>query len=100
LQLTAAPGLRCGSAVQSCPQLPQLVGSVLVSTHFDVQRSGVGDAQLDEQVGVPLVVEHSPRGAAQVFVQLPQVWGRVKSVSHPSSGLAEQCPNPVTQAAG
>jgi hypothetical protein len=100
LHVTGAPDLMCGSAVQSCPQLPQLVGSALVSTHVDVQRSGVGDAQLEEQVGVPLVVEHRPRGAAQAFMQLPQVCGVVKSVSQPSAGFEEQWPCPLTQAAG
>ena len=71
-----------------------------MSTHFDPHRFGVGDAQLDEQVGVPPVVEHNPSGAAQAFVQLPQVCGRVRSVSQPSSGFDEQWPNPLTQAAG
>src|SRR5206468_9737108 len=90
LQVTAAPGFRCGSAVQSWPQVPQFVGSVLVSTHFDPQRFGVGDVQLDEQVGVPVVVEQSPSGDVQLFEQLPHVWGRVRSASQPSSGTAEQ----------
>ncbi|HVY37319.1 MAG TPA: hypothetical protein VHM31_05270 [Polyangia bacterium] len=90
--VTAAPGFRCGRAVQSCPQVPQFVGSVLVSTHFDPQRFGVGDTQLDAQVGAPVVVEHRPSGAVQLFVQLPHVAGRVKSVSQPSSGFDEQCP--------
>lgn len=100
LQVTAAPALRCGSAVQSCPQLPQLVGSVLVSTHLAPHRFGVGDVQLDEQAGVPLVVEQRPSGAVQDVVQLPQVCGRVRSVSQPSSGIEEQWPYPLTQAAG
>ncbi|HVV17704.1 MAG TPA: hypothetical protein VHH90_10900 [Polyangia bacterium] len=78
--------------MQSWPQLPQFVGSVLVSTHFEPQRFGVGDVQLDEQVGVPPVVEHNPSGATQAFVQLPQVCWRVRSVSQPSSGLDEQWP--------
>ncbi len=71
-----------------------------MSTHFDPHRFGVGDVQLDEQVGVPVVVEQSPSGALQAFVQLPQVCGRVRSVSQPSSGFDEQWPNPLTQAAG
>ena len=71
-----------------------------MSTHFEPHRFGVGDAQLDEQVGVPVVVEQSPSGAVQAVVQLPQVCGRVRSVSQPSSGFDEQWPNPLTQAAG
>ena len=76
------------------------MGSVFVSTHFDPQRFGVGEVQLDEQVGVPLAVEQRPSGAVQAFVHEPQVCGRVRSVSQPSSGVEEQCPNPLTQPAG
>jgi hypothetical protein len=75
------------------------VGSVFLSTHFDPHRSGLGETQLDEHIGEPLVVEQSAVGAVHAFVQLPQVWGRVRSVSQPSSGLDEQCPKPLAQPA-
>ena len=56
--------------------------------------------QLDEHIGDPPVVEHRPVGAVQAFVQLPQVCGRVRSVSQPLSGVDVQCPNPLAQPAG
>jgi hypothetical protein len=38
--------------------------------------------------------------AAQRLKQLPQVSGRVRSVSQPSLGLEVQCTNPITQSEG
>jgi hypothetical protein len=62
-----------GSAPQLKPQVPQLSGSVLRSTHLVVQRSGAGATQLDEHTGAPVVVEQSAVGAVHLVVQLPQV---------------------------
>jgi hypothetical protein len=56
--------------------------------------------QLDEHLATPPIVEHSPSGGEQVIVQLPQVAGRVKSVSQPSLGSIVQCPKPLTHADG
>ena len=100
LQLTLAVLLMCPSTVQLLPQVPQFVGSVVLLTHFDTHKSGVGLTQLDAQAGVPLVVEHNAVGATQVLVQLPQVAGLVRSVSQPASALVEQCPKPDTHPAG
>jgi hypothetical protein len=61
---------------------------------------GVGAVQLDEHVGIPVIEEQSPKGGVQTLVQLPQVAGRVRSVSHPSVGFAVQCPKPLAQAEG
>jgi hypothetical protein len=78
----------------------QFLGSDFVSTHFELQRSGVGAVQLDEHLATPPIVVQSPSGGAQVIVQLPQVEGRVKSVSQPSLGSIVQCPKPLTHAEG
>jgi hypothetical protein len=80
--------------------VPQFFGSAFVSTHFESQRSGVGIAQLDEHLATPPIVVQSPRGGVQVIVQLPQLEGRVKSVSQPSFGSMVQCPKPLTHADG
>ena len=90
LQLTLAVLLMWPSTVQLLPQVTQFVGSVVLLTHFDTHKSGVGLTQLDAQAGVPLVVEHNAVGATQVLVQLPHVAGLVRSVSQPASALVEQ----------
>jgi hypothetical protein len=92
--------LMCASTVQSWPQLPQFVGSVVLLTHFEPQRSGVGATQLDAQAGEPLVVEHKPVGDMHTFVQVPQCAGCVRFVSQPSSAFVVQWPKPDTQPAG
>jgi hypothetical protein len=92
--------LRFLRLVQLCPQVPQLTGSVLVSTQVEPQGSGFGALQDDEQAGVLPAVEHRPVGLTHCFEQLPQVSGFVRSVSQPSSGVVVQWPNPVTQPAG
>jgi hypothetical protein len=93
-QLTVAPGLTLGNAPQLNPQLPQLSGSLLRSTHLVLHRSGAGDTQLDEQIGAPLVVEQRPVGDTHLVVQLPHVLGLAKLDSQPRSGLPAQCANP------
>lgn len=100
LQETAAPAFKLGSVVQSRSQLPQCLGSVWVLTQLAPHRLGVGETQLEEQTGAPVIVEHRPRGATQRLVQLPQVLVLVKLVSHPSLPAALQCPNPLTHAEG
>src|SRR5262245_6316794 len=97
-RIPVAPGLTLGSVVQSWPQLPQLLGSDARSTHFVVQRSGEGAMQLDEQVGAPVLVEQSAVGAVHCRPQAPQLAGRVRSVSQPSSARVEQCAKLETQA--
>jgi hypothetical protein len=64
---TGAPALTWGRAAQLLLQVPQLSGSLCVSTHFAPQRVGAGAAQLEAQVGAPVVVEHSPVGAAHAL---------------------------------
>ena len=59
-----------------------------------VHRSGAGDTQLDEQVGTPVVVEHSPVGETQALVQLPQVAGWLRLVSQPALPEPVQWANP------
>jgi hypothetical protein len=66
----------------------------LRSTHFVVHRSGDGATQLDEQVGTPVVVEHSAVGATQVLVQLPQVADKLRLVSQPALPVPVQWANP------
>ncbi len=97
---TEAPGLTLGSAPQLKPQLPQLAGSVLRSTHLVEHRSGAGATQLDEHIGAPLVVEHSAVGAAHFVVQLPQVDGLLRLASQPRSELPAQWANPDAQDVG
>jgi hypothetical protein len=60
----------------------------------------LGAAQLEEHIGETPAVEQRPVGDMHVFVQLPQVWVRVRSVSQPSSGFAVQCPNPLEHPVG
>ena len=79
---------------------PQFVGSLARLTHLLPQRSGDGDTQLDEQVGVPDAVEQSPVGLAHVVVHVPQVADSLSDVSQPSSARVEQCPYPAVHAAG
>jgi len=100
VQVTGGLALRLGSAAQSCAQVPQLAGSLCLLTHFDPQRSGFGDVQLEEHMAGPPAVEQRAVGATHMFMQLPQVVGLVRSVSHPSSGLAEQWPKPLAQPDG
>jgi hypothetical protein len=59
--------LTLASVVQLWPQAPQLVRSESRSTHFEPHKSGDGVAQLDEQAGAPVVVEHRAVGAAQAL---------------------------------
>ncbi len=94
-QLTVELGLTFGSALHLKPQVPQLSGSFCRLTHFVVHRLGAGDTQLDEQVGTPVVVEHSAVGATHVFVQLPQVAGTLRLVSQPALPEPAQCANPA-----
>jgi len=88
--MPVAPGLTLARPVQSCAQLPQLSGSLLKSTHFVPHRSGAGAAQLEEQVGVLVLEEQSAVGAAQARPHWPQLCGRVRSLSQPSSARVEQ----------
>ena len=97
---TEAPGLTLGSAPQLKPHEPQLSGSVLRSTHLVVHRSGAGATQLDEHIGAPLVVEHSPVGAVHLVVQLPHDAALLRLVSHPRSGLPAQCAKPEAHDVG
>jgi hypothetical protein len=100
LHETAAPDFRLASAVQLWPQVPQLVGSVFRSTHWLSHRSGAGLVQLEEQVGAPTVVEHSAFGATQRLPQAPQLAGKVRSTSQPSSPCVEQWAKPDAHALG
>src|SRR5262249_55416576 len=100
LHCTGAFGCTWESDEQLWPQLPQLVGSLFLSTQLDPHKSGVGAAQLEEHLPTPPFVEQKPSGGVHDRVQLPQVAGRVKSVSHPSLGLVVQCPNPERHAEG
>ena len=87
---TAAPGFRFGSAVQSCAQLPQCLGSVAVSAQLEPHKSGVGATQLDAQPSRFDSVEQTPSGARQRLLQVPQLVVLVRLVSQPSLGLAVQ----------
>jgi hypothetical protein len=98
--MLVAPDLMFDSIAQSCPQAPQLAGSESRFTHLDPQRLGSDPTQLDEQAGVPEVLEQSAVGAVHVVPQAPQLSGRLRSVSQPSSGLLEQWPRPEVQADG
>jgi hypothetical protein len=90
LQETALVFVTCASAVQSWPQEPQFVGSVVLFTHFEPQRSGFGAMQLEAQAGEAPAVEHRPVGAMHTFVHDPQCAGCVRFVSHPSLGVDVQ----------
>jgi hypothetical protein len=100
LHCTGALGCTWESDEQLWPQLPQLTGSVFLSTQVDPHKSGVGATQLDEHLPTPPFVEQRPSGDVQDTEQLPQVAARVRSVSHPSLGLAVQWPNPERHAEG
>jgi hypothetical protein len=93
-----APFFTFASDVQSCPQAPQLSGSDWKSTHFVPHGLGAGATQLDAQLGVVEVVEQSAVGALHTRPHCPQLSGRVRSVSQPSSGRDEQCAYPPRHA--
>jgi hypothetical protein len=97
---TGAPGFTLSKVLQSWPQVPQFMASVFKSTHFVTQRSGDGLTQLDEHIGAPIVVEHRPVGATQFLVQLPQVAGADRLVSHPRSAAPAQWANPEAHDVG
>ena len=88
--MPVAPAFTLGSEPHLCPQLPQLAGSLATLTQLFPHRSGAGALQLEEQVGVAVVVLHRPVGAAHCWLQRPQVSGREKSASQPSSARVEQ----------
>ena len=54
--------------------------------------------QLDEHEGDAAAVEQRAVGAAHFLLHCPQLSGRVRSVSQPSSARLEQCANPDAQA--
>ena len=78
--------------------MPQLAGSVAVSTQLDPHNVGVGVVQLDEHLGTPVLDVQLPSGATHRLVQLPQVAEAARLVSQPSLARAEQWPKPVAQA--
>jgi hypothetical protein len=90
LHETALVFVTCANAVQSWPQEPQFVGSVVLLTHFEPQRSGLGATQLEAQAGEAPAVEHKPVGDMHTFVHDPQCAGCVRFVSQPSSGVDVQ----------
>jgi hypothetical protein len=97
LDMTQAPFTQAASALgmlQACPQVPQLATSVLRSRHDVPHLSGVVPLQLRTQLCVPPTLEQSGAVVGHCFPQLPQFATAVRSVSHRSSGLAEQCPRP------
>jgi hypothetical protein len=91
LQWTTAPGATLGSAPQSCPQVPQFLGSEDRFTQLVPQVSGLVAAQVALHFGPVLELVH--RGAApEHFVpQPPQVCASVRLASQPSSAREEQC---------
>ena len=100
IHCVVAPDLTLGSAPQLWPQEPQFAGSDWKSTQRLPHRLGEGATQLEEQAGAPVVVEQSPVGETHAVPHLPQFVVVVRLASQPSSGLVEQCANPVTQALG
>ena len=98
--MPVAPAFTLVSVVQLWPHAPQFATSEPRSTHLDPHKSGEGDVQLEEHVGAPVVVEHKAVGAVQTLPHCPQLAGRVRSVSQPSSARVEQCAYPLLQALG
>jgi len=97
---TAAPAFTFGNEPHLWPQVPQFAASDIRSTHWLPHRLGDGATQLEAHIGAPVVVEQRPVGAAQVVPHFPQLLVPVRLVSHPASGLAEQCAKPEVQALG
>jgi hypothetical protein len=89
-----------GSALQSCPQVPQFFASDLRSTHMVPQISAVAPVQFDVHFAVPVAVEHTGADPAHATPQPPQLGEFARSASQPSSGRGEQWANPVRQAVG
>lgn len=98
--MPVAPGRTSASAVQSCPQTPQFVGSDLTSTHFDPHKSGNGETQLEAHAEAPVVDEQSAVGAAHFLPHCPQLSDEVVSASQPSSARLEQWAKPDAHAPG
>jgi hypothetical protein len=72
--------------LQLNPQAPQLVGSVCVLTHLELQRFGVEPVQLGTQVKGVVDVEHAGALEGHELAQLPHVRGSDRFASQPSSG--------------
>jgi hypothetical protein len=91
-QDTVAPGLTLASWPQSWPQLPQFRESLCRLMHWPLQVSGVPAAQ-PQANDDPEAAHTFP--VSQRVVQPPQVSGREKSVSQPSSERPLQSAQPV-----
>jgi hypothetical protein len=76
-------------AGQACPHPPQLLLSLLGSTHDPLHASCAG-GQEDTHAYVPPDAAHRAPAPAHDMVQLPQWALVVTSVSQPSSGLPLQ----------
>jgi hypothetical protein len=99
--IPAAPGLTFVKVLQSCPHWPQFFGSPLRSAQDDApQRSGAVVGQVAAQESPVAEGMQTPVAPVHFTAHAPQLLALVKSVSQPSSGRAEQCPVPRSQAAG
>ena len=98
--IPVAPIFTFAKVVQSWPQVPQFLESVLRSTQLLPHMSGERAPQLAPQDAV--VPDGTHRGVAppHLVPHVAQFSESRKLASHPSSGRDEQCPYPVTQAAG
>ncbi len=88
--MPAAAGATLGSAVQSCPQVPQFLASDCRLTQLVAQRSAVGAEHASLQLEPLAVFEQSGVEPEQAVPHAPQFLESERSVSHPSSELDEQ----------
>lgn len=80
---------RATSVLQACSQVPQCDASVCRSVQLAPHKVGVFAGQPETQ---PIVPAHTGVPPLHTMPQLPQVAGRLRSVSQPCSGSAEQWP--------
>jgi hypothetical protein len=93
LDTTQAPFTQAAApfgTLQVDPHVPQLPTSVLRSTQLVPHLSGAAPLQLRTQVCVPAMLEQKGVAVMHLRPQAPQFSGLLMSVSHTSSGLAEQ----------
>ncbi len=98
--IPVAPDATFGSAVQSCPQAPQLSGLVAKSTQLLPQAFGVDVGQVETHCGPLAPAAHFGAAVVHFCVQLPQLCASSSEVSQPSSARDEQCAKLARQAVG
>jgi hypothetical protein len=81
-----------GNVVQSWPQVPQFLASLMRFTHDDTHRSGAGATQLLVHFAPELLGVQTAVAPMHLVPQVPQLLASVRLASQPSSARDEQWP--------